>query len=526
MKDFYERGIIVKAVTGTQMGEIDKYSIEKLGIPGMLLMENAAFQVVKHIAAYFEKNPGLLKTVVLVAGKGNNAGDVFAVARHLLVKSYNPVIYCLFEKACLMGDARLNFDIAERLGADIRYFGEASDINELINELQKAQAVIDGIFGTGFRGQVKGYLANVINAINQNSKYTLSVDIASGIEAATGKVAGSCIKADKTVTFELPKIGQLLYPGVSYTGELAVESISMPRESVETVQVNTYLTEPQTIKAVIPERGVEFNKGSCGKVAVVTGSRGMAGSGCLASKASLRTGSGLVYIGAPESMTGIYQSVVPEAVGIGLMECNGVLARNSIGGILGLLKKCDVAAIGPGLSSDECIYHIIDSVAESVDIPVVLDADALNALAKDTGVFGKFKKEVVITPHPGEMARLTGMNTEEIQENRLEVVRKYSRLWGVTLVLKGARTLIADSRGTVYINPTGNAGMATAGSGDSLTGIIASLIGQGAGAFEAAVAGVYLHGLAGDIAAGQKGQHGLTAMDIVESIPAAIKSII
>lgn len=516
----------MKAVTGAQMGQIDKYSIEKLGIPGMLLMENAALQIVAHMEAYFEHNPGLPKDIVIVAGKGNNAGDAFAAARHLHIKGCNPIIYCLFDKSCLIGDARLNFDIVERLGVQIRFLDETTDIAGFISEIRRSQAVIDGIFGTGFRGRVKGYLADVINAVNENSKYTISIDIASGIEAATGKVSGICIKADETVTFELPKIGQLVYPGASYTGKLAVESIGMPGESIGNIHVNTYLTDLQTVKDIIPSRSAEFNKGSCGKVAVVTGSHGMAGSGCLVSRASLRTGSGLVYIGAPESMLTIYQSVVPEAVGIGLAEQNGVLDRKSAVSILNLIKKCDVAAIGPGLSANESIYHIIDSVADAMEVPAVLDADALNALSRNTGIFGKFKKEVVITPHPGEMARLTGLDTAYIQDNRLEVVRKYSQLWGVTVVLKGAKTLTADSKGTVYINPTGNAGMATAGSGDSLTGIISSLIGQGAGTFEAAVAGVFIHGLAGDLAAGRKGQHGLTASDIVECIPAAIKKII
>ncbi|WP_027628507.1 bifunctional ADP-dependent NAD(P)H-hydrate dehydratase/NAD(P)H-hydrate epimerase [Ruminiclostridium cellobioparum] len=516
----------MKAVTGAQMGEIDKYSIEKLGIPGMVLMENAALQVVKHIEAYFGQNSNLPRDVLLVAGKGNNAGDAFAVARHLLVKGYNAKVYCLFDKAFLMGDARLNFDIIERLGAQIRLFDGTGEIAGFIDEIRRSRAVIDGIFGTGFRGRAKGYLADVINAINENSKYTISIDIASGIESASGKVSDSCIKADETVTFELPKIGQLVYPGASYTGKLAVESIGMPEEAIANIVVNTHLTDLQTVKDIIPVRSAEFNKGSCGKVAVVTGSHGMAGSGCLASRASLRTGSGLVYIGAPKSMLSIYQSVVPEAVGVGLTEYNGILGQKSTEGILNLIKKCDVAAIGPGLSANESIYHIIAAVADSLEVPVVLDADALNALSRDTGILAKFKKEVVITPHPGELARLTGLDTAYIQENRLEVARKYSQLWGITVVLKGAKTLIADSKGTVYINPTGNAGMATAGSGDSLTGIIASLIGQGAGAFEAAVAGVFIHGLAGDIAARQKGQHGMTAMDIVECIPAAMKKII
>ncbi len=516
----------MKAVNGAQMGLIDKYSIEKLGIPGMVLMENAALQIVKHVDIFFDNKPLKPRAVTIVAGKGNNAGDAFAVARHLIIKGYSITIYCLFDKAFLVGDTLLNFDILHRLGAEVRPLYEAGHLIELEKDLSKAQLVIDGIFGTGFRGQVKGFPADVMDSMNRNSGYILSIDIASGVESATGRISESCIKADKTVTFELPKIGQLVYPGAAHTGELAVESIGIPRESVDSVDVDTFLTDIQTVRKMIPERAPEFNKGSCGKIAVITGSTGMAGSGCLASKASLRTGSGLVYIGAPKSMLDIYQSVVPEAVGVGLVEYNGVLGQNSIEGILKLIKKCDVAVIGPGLSSNEYIYYIISNLADKIDIPIVLDADALNVIAKDTSLFSKFGNKVVITPHPGEMARLTGLDVNYIQENRLEVARKYAKLWGVTLVLKGARTIIADSRGRVHINPTGNSGMATAGSGDSLTGIIASLMGQGADGVEAAVAGVFLHGLAGDYAAGQRGEYGLTAMDIVESIPEAIREVL
>ena len=516
----------MKAVNGLQMGLVDKYSIERLGIPGVVLMENAALQIVRHVEKFFADEPYRTKTVTIVAGKGNNAGDAFAVARHLIIKGYSTIIYCLFDRAFLMGDTSVNLEILYRLGADVRPLYETQHLMEFKKDLSKAQLIVDGIFGTGFRGQVKGFPADVMEAINLSSVYVLSIDIASGIESASGRVTEGCIKADKTVTFELPKIGQLVFPGAAYTGELAVESISMPRESIDSVEVDTFLTDIQTVRAMLPKRGPDINKGSCGKAAIITGSQGMAGSGCLASKACLRTGSGLVYIGAPKSLLSIYQTVVPEAVGVGLTEYNGVLGQNSIEGILTLIKKCDVAAIGPGLSTNEYIYYIISNIADKIDVPVVLDADALNAMARDTGLFSRFGNKVVITPHPGEMARLTGLDIDYIKENRFEVARKYAKLWGVTLVLKGARTIISDSSGKVHINPTGNSGMATAGSGDSLTGIITSLMGQGADSYDAAVAGVFLHGLAGDYAARHKGEYGLTAMDIVESIPEAIGEVL
>lgn len=516
----------MKLVTGAQMGKIDKYSIEQLGIPGIVLMENAALKIVKHIKDYFEAKPHLPKEVVIIAGKGNNAGDAFAIARHLIISGYKTTIYCLFDYSLISGDAKKNFDILTGLKATIKFIDEKDSLKEITKDIVNSQMIIDGIFGTGFKGQIEGQIAKVVKTIGEYSKYTLSIDIASGVDSATGKVADICVKANKTVTFEIPKTGQMIYPGAEFTGKLSVEHIGIPRQAIDSIDINTFLTDSCIVKNSIPKRNAQFNKGNCGKVAIITGSTGMAGSGCLAAKASLRSGSGLVYVVAPKSLTGIYQKVVPEAVVVGLEEDNGVVSPHSTQTILERIKKCNVAAIGPGLSADKCIYYIVSNIAEQIDVPVVLDADALNALTGHTEVFGKFKKDVVITPHPGEMSRLTGLTIDYIQANRLEVAQKYSLLWGVILVLKGANTIVASSKGSVFINPTGNSGMATAGSGDALAGMIASLIGQGAEAFEAAVAGVYLHGLSGDLAAQQKGEHGMTAMDLIENIPEAFLSIL
>ncbi|MHB8065240.1 MAG: NAD(P)H-hydrate dehydratase [Ruminiclostridium sp.] len=511
----------MKALTGSDMGKLDKFCIEQVGISGVVLMENAALKIVKHVELYFEQKQLTQKNVLIVAGKGNNAGDAFVAARHLIVNGIKVKLYCLFEKECITGDAKLNFDILQNVGVITEFLRHDSELAALRSDIKKAQIVIDGIFGTGFSGQIQGHISKVIELINENSNYTISIDIASGIESATGRVADTCLQAHKTVTFELPKIGQLIYPGAHFTGELIVESIGMPKQAFESIEIDINLTDNDFIKAAIPKRSPEINKGDCGKVLVVTGSIGMAGSGCIAAKASLRTGSGLVYLAVPSSLINIYQSVVPEAIAINLEDNNGIISEKSTSTILEMLKKCNVAAIGPGLSTDNSIYNILSSIAQNVSIPVVLDADALNAAAKNTDILSRFQKAVVITPHPGEMSRLTGLDISYIECNRIEVARKYASLWGVVIVLKGARTIIADKSGRIYINPTGNAGMATAGSGDALTGIIASLIGQGIGAYEAAVAGAYLHGLAGDIAIGEKGEYGLNAMDIVENLPYA-----
>ena len=512
----------MKAVTGKEMGAVDKYCIDRIGIPGIVLMENAALKVVKHVNLYLEREHGLPINAVIIAGKGNNAGDAFAVARHLLIQGTKIELYCIFEKNTLTGDARLNFDILEAMSVPIKYLGVNSTPEGLCNDIEKAELVLDGIFGTGFRGEIQGIIRQVAEIVNRHSRYTISIDIASGIDSATGRTSEACIKADKTVTFQLPKIGQLVYPGADYTGELVVESIGMPEQALECIQESTSWVDRELVKSLIPSRKAEYNKGNCGKVAVISGSTGMAGSGCLTAKACLRTGSGLVYMAVPSNLLNIYQTVVPEAVAVSLADSRDTISDKNLDEITELIKKCDAAAIGPGLSSSKSIYNIIRGLAETSDLPIILDADALNVIAGNTDIFGAFKNQVVITPHPGEMARLTGLDIPYIQSNRIEVAKKYAALWGITVVLKGARTVVADKNGHVYINSTGNPGMATAGSGDSLTGIIASLTGQGAEAVFAAVAGVYLHGLAGDIAALTKGEYGLTAMDIVDNIPAAI----
>ncbi|EGD46398.1 carbohydrate kinase, YjeF related protein [Ruminiclostridium papyrosolvens DSM 2782] len=512
----------MKAVTGKEMGMIDKYCIDNIGIPGIVLMENAALKVVEHVNLYLEKEHPLPIHAVIIAGKGNNAGDAFAAARHLFIQGKKIELYCLFGKEVLTGDAKLNFEIMETVGVPVKYLGVNATKEELCSDIEKAELVLDGIFGTGFRGEIQGIIRQVADAVNRYSRHTISIDIASGIDSATGRTSEACIKADKTVTFQCPKIGQLVYPGADYTGELIVESIGMPRQAVEYIPETTTWVDREVVRSLIPSRKAEYNKGNCGKVAVVSGSTGMAGSGCLTAKASLRTGSGLVYMAVPSKLINVCQTVVPEAVAVNLTDSIDIISEKSLNEITELLRKCDVAAIGPGLSSEKGLYNIIKRLAETSDLPVVLDADALNIIAQNTEMFGAFKNQVVVTPHPGEMSRLTGLDISYIQDNRTEVAKKFAALWGVTVVLKGARTVIADKKGHVYINSTGNAGMATAGSGDSLTGIIASLVGQGATAVYAAVAGVYLHGLAGDIAARCKGEYGLNAMDIVENIPAAI----
>lgn len=543
-------------VTGQQMQLVDNFAIHNIGIPGIVLMENAAQKITKHIREYISEIKLANKPpyeVIIIAGKGNNAGDGFAVARQLFISGIRVAVYCFFDNSSYKGDALTNFEILEKLAVDIFPVNASDEV--LKAHLQMAYVTVDAIFGTGFKGEITGEISGVVELINDYSNYILSIDISSGINSETGAVSKYCIKAHKTVTFELPKIGQLIYPGAEYTGELAVESIGMPKAAILAAGSKTHFVDMSMVRALIRQRPQNSNKGTFGKAILITGSEGMAGAGCIAAKSCLRAGAGLVYLAVPQSMMSIYQSVVPEAIAIPVKDEYAVysggnainqdrineaeIAKESelseaglanqgdnpdenLKGLIDRINNCTVLAIGPGMSTEEPSAQLLRSISQQCKIPVVMDADALNIAALDNSIFNNFINDVIITPHPGEMSRLTGLSISEIQSDRISVAREFAMKWGIIVVLKGARTIVADKYGNTYINSTGNSGMATAGSGDALTGAIAALIAQGISSIEAAVAGVYLHGLAGDIAAQEIGQHGITAMDIAENISLAL----
>ncbi|MCR4437152.1 MAG: NAD(P)H-hydrate dehydratase [Clostridiales bacterium] len=515
----------MKVVTPEQMNEIDRRTIQEAGIPGIVLMENAALSVTGEIIKELGPVPG--KKIAVFAGKGNNGGDAFAVARHLYNRGAEVRVFLLGRKEAVAGDARVNLDILERLGQEVVELLEKEQMDRVFFEIAAAHLLVDGIFGTGLRGEVTGLAREIIEAINRSGKPVISVDIPSGVSGETGKILGACVKAKKTVTFSLPKAGLVVHPGCEYAGELVVSDISIPSKVVDSLGIKTNLTEEKYVSGLIPSRRSESNKGDYGRVLLITGSVGMTGAGCLCAGAALRAGAGLVYIGVPSALAPIYETSIMEAVTIPLEDNgSGYLSRRSIDRVLDALKRSTAVAVGPGLSVSDEIFEIIARVVEEAESPVILDADALNAVSRDVPVLKKLKCGGVVTPHPGEMARLTGKTVKDIQENRIETAREFSAKWGTITVLKGARTVIASPDGEVFINPTGNSGMATGGTGDVLTGIIAGLVAQGLKPLEAAVAGVYLHGLAGDNTAEIKGEHGLIAGDLVEQLPHVMKRMV
>jgi hydroxyethylthiazole kinase-like uncharacterized protein yjeF len=562
----------MQVATPLQMREIDRKAITEYGIPGIVLMENAALQVVREIERMLGEVAG--KKILVFAGKGNNGGDAFAVARHLYNKGARIGLCVLACRNSIKGDAAVNLAIIEKMGIEmVEIIGtgnndnnESKDSNDnkkdagngdnrgntgncpgkdsmredtenktkylkgiqyAKNWLAMADLVVDGIFGTGLKGEITGVGAEIIKLINSYSKPVISIDIPSGINGETGDVCGVCIKASKTVTFGLPKIGLILFPGCEYAGELIVADIGIPPEVLGGMGIKIHIIEKKTVASMIPARERQTNKGDYGKVLIISGSRGMTGAGCLAARAAHRAGAGLVYLAVPGSLLPVYGASLTETIVIPVEDQGkGHIVLDGVVFLEKQMEGKDVIAAGPGLSVNEGTIGFISRIIESSTLPLVLDADALNAIAHDVSVLKRLKTTAVITPHPGEMARLTGKSTDQVQRDRVNMAREFASKWGVITVLKGFRTVVALPDETIYINLTGNPGMATAGTGDVLTGIIAGLIAQGIKPEDAAVAGVYLHGLAGDIAAFKKGEYGLVASNLVDEIPGAIMEIV
>ena len=511
----------MKVVTPLQMNEIDRQTIGQMGIPGIVLMENAAQKVVGEIIKTLGNVQG--RKIAVFAGKGNNGGDAFAAARHLYNMGAEVSVYITSERINITGDASTNLNVLDKMDVEIRCLTGEFRLDEVERHLAASDLIVDGILGTGIKGEIRGLLKEIINIINKAGKVIISIDIPSGVSGETGKILGTCIKASKTVTFGLPKTGLVIHPGCDFTGELIIADIGIPEKVIENFSINVNIIESSHVSKYIPPRNDNSNKGDYGRIFMISGSIGMTGSGCLAARAALRSGAGLVYLGVPSSLASIYEAGLFEAITIPLTDKGlGYLCRDSINEIISHLKDKNVVAIGPGLSMNGEIFEVVGSVMENVEVPLILDADALNAISLDVSILGHLKAEAVITPHPGEMARLCGISIEEVQNNRIEVAREFALRWKVTTVLKGSKTVVAIPDGTIYINPMGNSGMAKGGSGDVLTGIIAGMAGQGVKPSDAAVAGVYLHGLAGDIAALKKGKFGMLPSDIIEELPQVI----
>lgn len=509
-------------MTAEEMRKLDHSAINDLGIPGIVLMENAGLQVVQEIYNIIGAPQG--KTVTVFAGKGNNGGDGFVIARHLLNAGAEVKVLMFAEIDEINGDARTNLDILLKMGHKVFPVLKPNSVNIVRLAMVYTDLVIDAIFGTGFKGTVPENIGNVIDIINGSGKPVIAVDIPTGLEADTGNVNGPCIRAASTVTFAQNKLGLIIEKGPEYVGKLTVADISIPESLVKSQKIKKYLTTHEIVKALIPKRISDSHKGTYGRVLVVGGSQGLSGAAAMTSLAALKAGAGLVTLAVPESLHDLMEVKLTEVMTRPLPETEEVtLSLEALEEINKLTETVDVVAIGPGMSTNESTVALVRELLITINKPIVIDADGLNALSGDPGLIKKCRVPVVLTPHPGEMARLLGIKTEEVQNNRVETATEAAKKWNATVVLKGNRTVTAGPDGTVYINPTGNPGMASGGTGDVLTGIITGLMAQGLAQVNAAAVGAYFHGLAGDLAAEEKGMMSLVAGDIMDFLPRATR---
>jgi ADP-dependent NAD(P)H-hydrate dehydratase / NAD(P)H-hydrate epimerase len=521
----------MKVVTAEEMRRIDRDTTDEFGIPSLLLMERAGSSAAQRIMEIYSR-----RKVIVACGSGNNGGDGMVAARLLHDKGWDVRVFLACDPDKLKGGARLQYQAALRFGVPVN--DSAVLIEDASRLFRPHTIIVDALFGTGLSKEIRGGFSALIRVLNESGLPIIALDMPSGISSDTGQVMGDAISADYTVAFGLPKRGHFLYPGAEHTGRLFIEDIGFPHEALSAEGLQVELLEKVDLAPLIPARKKNSHKGDYGHVLLVAGSRGKTGAAFMAAKACLRAGAGVVTIGIPESLASVFQSRATEEMTLILPDKgDGTLSKKALDKILGFLEKtADVIAIGPGAGVSRDMREITETVASHSGVPVIIDADGLNSLKGNTEAFRKARAPIILTPHPGEMARLMDRKPasspnsslrsevmERIEKNRIHTAGSFATTTGVHLVLKGVPTVTASPDGRVFINPTGNPGMSTAGAGDVLTGMIAGFLGQGLSPLDACTFGVYMHGLSGDIAASERGEHSVIASDIIDCIPSAFK---
>ena len=511
----------MKLVTAREMQNLDRLAVEEYSIPGIVLMENASKAVADVAVWMLDKCE--VNSIIVVCGKGNNGGDGFGAARWLASYGYDvKVMFVGDDLDVVQGDAAIELNMLLSAGVDVVCVADEEALFVAEVDLQNADLIIDAMLGTGFEGELRGNYKKLCQIINDCETKVLAVDVPTGVNADKGTVADDAIRADATVTMALVKCGMLQYPAREFVGELHIAEIGMPQNMLDNCNSKKYLLTPEIISRLLPIRSRNAHKGDAGRVVVVAGSPGFIGAAALCSKSAVKAGAGLVSLLSPESSAALLAIKLDEEMVHALDEdINCELTPSAIEDILDKVSGADVLAIGPGLGTGKRTMAAVREVLLQIDKPVVIDADALTALKDHTYVLNEMAAPKVLTPHPGEFARLTGLSIEEINSNRVELAAKFAERWNAVVVLKGAATVIGCPNGTVYVNTTGCEAMATGGSGDVLTGIIASLAGQGISLQEAALCGVYLHGVAGELAANDS--IGLAAGEITQCLPRALQ---
>lgn len=407
----------------------------------------------------------------------------------------------------------------------LNYLPTKESLDKMGKALRGQDIIIDALLGIGIKGSVRGYYKKAIKLINDSPAKVFSIDVPSGLQADTGRVGGECVKADLTTTMELPKLGCLLYPGKRYVGKLKVAPVGYPQNLVKSFQSNCQLVDEKFVTENLPKRDPYSHKSDYGRVFILAGSKGMTGAACLAANSALRSGAGLVYLGIPESLNPILETKLTEVITLPLPDSQGVLSQEALPPIVDFLDqmRIDSVALGPGLSRNKEVANLLRNLLLQIKVPLVIDADGINNLISDQKIFQKLKTDVIITPHPGELSRLINKNIVEIEAHRPQVAKQVAGEFAVNTCLKGVPTVTALPDGRLYINPTGNTGLASGGSGDVLCGLMAGLLAQGVEPAVAAPVGAYLHGLVADRLESTAGQRGMIAGDLVKALPQVLR---
>ena len=512
-------------VTASEIQAMDRETIENFGVPGIVLMESAGRGATRKLV---QNCIGTAKVkVAIMAGRGNNGGDGFVIARYLSHQCIPVTVYLLSAKEKVKGDAAANLALLPKLRIPVIELPDIKSFQSYKDSMRQHDIWVDAILGTGLKSNVTGYFKFVIDYINDLEKTVFAVDIPSGLNSDTGQPCGCCIRADATATFAYAKIGHVVYPGAAYTGDLNIVDIGIPPHIAEKVDPKQHLLTRDDMHHTINRRDPDAHKGKTGHALVIAGSTGKTGAAAMTSMSAMRVGAGLVTLGVPDSLNAIVETQVLEAMTAPLPETgDGILGASAEQTILDLStgKKC--VAIGPGLGQADETRQLLLRLLPQINVPTVIDADGVNNLSGNAEILKTCQCPLVLTPHPGEMAHLLATSVQDVQADRIACARNFATEFKVNLVLKGARTVVAHPDGHVFINPTGNAGMASGGMGDILTGIIAGLIAQGYSPEEAARLGVYLHGAAADTLAETKAPFGYLASDVMYTIPFQLQQLL
>jgi NAD(P)H-hydrate epimerase len=516
-------------VTSAEMQACDRFAIEKLKIPGLILMENAGRGVMESMERQYGAMGG--RSALVFCGKGNNGGDGFVVARHLLNQGMIVTVVLVGKESDLKREAKKNYIGLKKIE---NKFSETTMLRLVELKSKKALVmlperdfIIDALFGTGFSGKVKGVYADVIEWINNRQGIKVSIDIPSGVNADNGDVESIAVRANLTVTMGFKKIGLMTYKAMNYTGKIEVVNIGVPGYVINKFKPAISIITAQGVRQVLPVRSIHAHKHSVGKIFVLAGSRGMTGAAAMTALSAMRTGVGTVVLGTPASLSSILAKKLTEVMVEPLPETSeGTLSLQSYEAMQKHLRWSDLVIIGPGISRNSETKELLWRILKECNKPLLIDADGLNLLSEKPALLKTGKStHIIITPHSGELSRLTGIPVEEIERNRVAIARQTAKQFKLTVVLKGAPTVTSTETGKVFINSTGNPGMATAGSGDVLSGIIGGLWAQGMEDVPAAYSGVFIHGHAGDLAKKEYGERGLMATDIQNLISQSIIEI-